>query len=138
MNDNILTTFVLTSTLIAMILISIDSISYARSERVGHIFRTQTMKDIKESSLASRSISLIIALVLLVLWVFMQGLIARVADSFLALSRIDQLIVVAIQITFSITTFLYIVIQGSIEVISIFYDAIKTAQKKAEEHQNPV
>ena len=73
MNDSILTTLVLSLTLLAVLSVLFDLIMYARSERVGHIFKTLTIKNIQQSSFSSRSISLIIDVVLLLLWLFTQG-----------------------------------------------------------------
>ena len=109
MNDSILPTLVLSLTLLAVLSVLFDLIMYARSERVGHIFKTLTIKNIQQSSFSSRSISLIIDVALLLLWLFTQGVVARVADSFLVFSGIDKFILVAIQITFAIATLVPIV-----------------------------
>jgi len=138
MNDSLLTTLVLSLTLLAVLSVLFDFIMYARSEKVVHIFKTQTMKEIKESTLTSRSISLIIDVVLLVLWLLTQGVVARVADSFLVLSGIDKLILVAIQIMFAVATLVPIVTYILTDISKTMSNGIKGVQKEVEEHQNPV
>ena len=134
MNDSILTTLVLSLTLLAVLSVLFDLIMYARSEKVGHIFKTLTIKNIQQSSFSSRSISLIIDVVLLVLWVLTQGVVARVAGSFLVLSGIDQLILVTIQIMFAVATLVPIVTYILTDLSNTASDGI---QKGVEEHGNP-
>ncbi len=138
MNDSILTTLVLSLTLVAVLSVLFDFIMYARSEKVAHILKTQTMKDIKESFLTSGSISLIIDVVLLVFWVLTQGVVARVVDSFLVLSGINQLILIVIQIMFGIATLIPIVTYILTDISISMSNGMKKIQKEAEEHQNPI
>lgn len=138
MNDSILTTLVLSLTLVAVLSVLFDFIMYARSEKVVHIFKTQTIKDIKESFPTSGSISLIIDVVLLVFWVLTQGVVARVADSFLVLSGIDKLILVVIQIMFAIATLVPVVTYILTDISRSMSNGMKKLQKEAEEHQNPI